>query len=134
MFFFHQSPFGTLIILLFTAEIFAAIISIQGKHISFLLFNILLLGFRLSRNAGKLTSFPPILNKVREKREGGGLGKGGCWRLYWLCRGWKLLLFFSVGLPCPASLCALNNAALVSSVLLVVCAVFVSSDLADLDF
>lgn len=42
----------------------------QGKRISFLLFNILLLGFRLSWNAGMLTSFPPILNKVREKRGG----------------------------------------------------------------
>lgn len=81
-------------------SLWAAIIRIQGKHVSFLQFNILLLSFQLCWNTGMLTSFPPILNKVSEKRGGKVWEKGGGWRLYWLCWGWKLFLFFSVGLPC----------------------------------
>lgn len=63
------------------------------------LFHTLFLSSQLSRNARMLTSFPLLLSEVREKR-GEVWEEGGSWRLYWLCWGWKLFLFFSVGLPC----------------------------------
>lgn len=70
-----------------------------------------------------LTSFPPLLSEVREER-GEVWEEGGSWRLYWLCWGWKLFLFFSLS-ACLASLCTLNNAFPVHiAVVIVVCTVF----------
>lgn len=79
-----------------------------------------------------LTSFPPILNKVSEKR-GGKSGKRG---VVGDCTGFVGVGNFSFSslLAYPASLCTFNNAVFVSTVLAVVCTVFASSNLADLVF
>lgn len=72
-----------------------------------------------------LTSFPPILTKVREKR--GVVGD---------CTGFVGVGNFSFSslLACPASLCTFNNAVLVRTVLVVVCTIFASSNLAASEF
>lgn len=57
--------------------------------------------------------------------KGGRLGGGGSCRLYWLCWGWKLFLFFPSA--CLACLCTFNNAFPVKTavvVVAVVCSVF----------
>lgn len=71
-----------------------------------------------------LTSFPPPpLSEVWEER-GEVWGEGGSWRLYWLCWGWKLFLFFSLP-ACLASLCTFNNAFPVhAAVVVAVCIIF----------
>lgn len=76
-----------------------------------------------------LTSFPSILNKVWEKR-GGVSGKRG---VVGDCTGFVGVGNFSFSslLACPASLCTFNNAVLVLTVLVIVCGVFASSNLAD---
>lgn len=65
-----------------------------------------------------LTSFPPLLSEVREERRE-VWEEGGSWRLYWLCWGWKLFLFFPLS-ACLASPLYVNSPFPVYTALVVV--------------